>query len=53
MKITYALWQGSRIVGIDLKASKMSEIIAVIKDLNTGNTGSIFSHLVTKIEEAK
>lgn len=53
MQITYSLWQGSRIVGVDLKASKMSEIIAIIKDLNTGNTDSKFSHLVTKIQEAK
>jgi hypothetical protein len=36
MKIKYALFQGSRCVGVDLYASSMKEINATLEDLNSG-----------------
>jgi hypothetical protein len=36
MKIEYAIFQGSRCVGVNLFASSMKEINKVIEDLNIG-----------------
>jgi hypothetical protein len=36
MKIEYAIFQGSRCVGVNLTAASMKEINKAISDLNTG-----------------
>ena len=55
MKITYTIWQGSLNKGT-LIANSMKEILAIMKDLNEGNTDSVakrlkFEYLVHKIEQ--
>ena len=36
MKIEYAIFQGSRCVGVNFYASSMKEINATLEDLNSG-----------------
>jgi len=51
MKITYSIWQGSLIKGSKFTASKMSEIISVIEDLNSAKPTTKFEYFVTQIEQ--
>jgi len=37
MKITYAIFQGGRCIGVNLTASSMKEINQTIADLNVGD----------------
>jgi hypothetical protein len=39
MKITYSIWQGSRLLSIDNVASTAQEIDALIKSLNDSDLG--------------
>jgi hypothetical protein len=50
MTLTYAIWQGSVLKGHSMKATRMSEIDEVIKDLNSTNASPKFTAMVTKIE---
>jgi hypothetical protein len=51
MKITYSIWQGSLNKG-RLTASKMSEVIDTIKELNTLADGLKFEAFISTIEES-
>jgi hypothetical protein len=51
MKITYTVWQGSLNKG-RLTASKMSEVIDTIKELNTLGDKLKFEALVHTVEES-
>ena len=48
MRIEYAIFQGSRCVGINLSASTMKEINDAMAELNMGEL--VFHSFVTKIE---
>jgi len=48
MKLTYTIWQGSLMKG-RLTASNMSEIIALVDDLNQGKPPLKFEYLVHEI----
>jgi len=53
MKITYSIWQGSLYKGT-LTASKMSEVIDTVKELNTLTDGLKFEPFISMItQEAK
>ena len=49
MKITYTIWQGSLNKG-RLTAKNMKEIVALISELNEGNSTLKFEYLVHEIE---
>jgi hypothetical protein len=51
MKITYSIWQGTNMKGHSLTASKMSEVIATINDLNTLEIEPKFKAFITRVEQ--
>lgn len=51
MKITYSIWHGSRLIGVNLIASSPSEIAKVIEDLNSLNDGLKYTHTIVKITQ--
>jgi hypothetical protein len=51
MKITYSIWQGSLMKGHSLTASKMSEVIATINELNSADVKPKFEAFISKIEQ--
>lgn len=51
MKITYSIWQGSLVKGHGFTASKMSEVEATIKELNSTNISPKFEAFISKIEK--
>ena len=52
MKITYAIWQGSRLLSIDNIATNINEVDKLITDLNKSEVGKKvkFSANIQKIE---
>ena len=40
MKITYAIWQGSRLLSIDNEATSLKDVDKVIKELNESDIAS-------------
>lgn len=53
MKIYYSVWKGSAFVGSGFTASKMSEVEATIKELNSTNTKPKFEYTIFKVEQEK
>ena len=51
MKITYSIWQGSTIKGSGFTASKMSEIDAMIKELNSIDVLPKFQAHISRVEQ--
>ena len=51
MKITYSIWQGSTIKGAGFTASKMSEVDAMIKELNSTDVLPKFQAHISRIEQ--
>jgi len=51
MKITYSIWQGSLCKSSKMTATKMSEIISVIEDLNSAKPITKFEFFVTQIDQ--
>jgi hypothetical protein len=52
MTITYAIWQGSRLLSIDNSATNPKEIDAIIEQLNASNLAKTvkFSANVQRVE---
>jgi hypothetical protein len=52
MTITYAIWQGSRLVSIDNSATSPKDVDAVIEELNASNLAKTvkFSANVQRVE---
>lgn len=52
MKITYSIWQGSRLLSINNTATKITDIDKLIEDLNKSELGkkNKFSANVQEIE---
>lgn len=55
MKITYSLWQGSRLLSIDNTATDVKDIDTIINTLNASDVGkkARFSANVTEIKVTK
>jgi hypothetical protein len=51
MKITYSVWQGSLCKGTGFTASKMSEVMATIKELNSTDVKPKFEAFISKVEQ--
>ncbi len=51
MKITYSIWQGSIIKGTGFTASKMSEVLDTIKELNSTDVKPKFEAFISKVEQ--
>jgi hypothetical protein len=51
MKITYSIWQGSIIKGTGFTASKMSEVMDTIKELNSTDVKPKFEAFISKVEQ--
>ena len=51
MKITYAIFHGSRAIGHGLVASSPAEIAKIIEDLNSLNDGLKYTHTIVKISQ--
>ena len=52
MKITYSIWQGSRLLSIDNTATNPKDIDAIIEELNASTLGKSvnFTANVQKVE---
>jgi hypothetical protein len=50
MTITYSIWQGPLMKGVNLKASKAEEITDAIKELNSLGDKLKFEAFISKIE---
>jgi hypothetical protein len=51
MKITYSVWQGSIIKGSGFTATKMSEVLDTIKELNSADIKPKFEAYISKVEQ--
>jgi hypothetical protein len=51
MKITYSVWQGSIIKGSGFTATKMSEVLNTIKELNSADIKPKFEAFISKVEQ--
>ena len=51
MKITYSVWQGSLIKGSGFTATKMSEVLDTIKELNSADIKPKFEAYISKVEQ--
>ena len=55
MKITYAIWQGSRLLSIDNEATSMKDVDSVIATLNDSDVAKKikFAANIQKVEVSK
>jgi hypothetical protein len=51
MKITYSVWQGSICKGAGFTASKMSEVMDTIKELNSVDIKPKFEAYISRVEQ--
>ena len=51
MKITYSIWQGSMLKGINFTATTMNEVNKVIDELNSSEPKIKFESFISKLEQ--
>lgn len=51
MKITYSVWQGSILKGMNFTANNMKDVIKTISELNESGLSPKFEAFISKVEQ--